>query len=140
MWRYALTSDKGGRELAEYVAMTPQLKEKWLHPYFSGADVEYDPVQRCDWSLAEFAPLICPRAHSEGVIQTLSESFLGEYARFLLLMAFRSSSRGDMAAADKLVLAQFLLCQRQPRARRARCLAASARRRARRCLHCCTSW
>jgi len=117
VWRYALVSDKGGRELAEYVSMTPQLKEKWLHPFFGGdgddSSVEYDPVERADWNLAEFAPLICPRAHSEGVIQRLSASFLGEYARFLLLMAFRSSSAADMAAADKLVMAQFLLCQRR---------------------------
>jgi len=113
VWRYALIADKGGKELAEYVAMTSALKEKYLHPYFGGDDVEYDPVDRNDWNLAEFAPLICPRAHSDGVIQQLSTSFLGEYARFLLLMAFRSSSAGDMAAADKLVMAQFLLFQRR---------------------------
>ena len=64
--------------------MMLQLKGKWLLPYFPGDDLEYDPVERSDWRLA---PLICPRAHSEGVIQKLSEPFLCEYARFLLLNA-----------------------------------------------------
>ena len=55
----------GGRELAEYVAMKAQLKKKWLHPFSSGdsGGIEYDPVQRADWNLAEFTPLICPCAN-----------------------------------------------------------------------------
>ena len=52
----------GGRKLAEYVAMTAQLKKKWLDPFSSGKSggVEYDPVQRPDGNLTEFTPLICP--------------------------------------------------------------------------------
>ena len=77
VWRYALVAGKGGRGLAEYMAMTAQLTRKWLHPFFSGDTLEYDPVQRADWNLAELAPLICPRAHSDGVIQRLSAHFPG---------------------------------------------------------------
>ena len=112
VWHYALVADKGGREMAEYMA-TVQLTRKWLHPFLSGDSLEYDPVQRADWNLAELAPLICPRAHSDGVIQRLSAHFPGEYVRFLLLMAFRSTGTADMPAAEKLVMAQFLLCQRR---------------------------
>ena len=78
-----------------------------------GGSAEYDPVQHADWNLVKFAPLICPRVHSDGVIRQLSEQFLGEHGRFLLLIAFRPSGAADMRAADKLVIAQLVPCQRR---------------------------
>ena len=47
-WSLCTQARRGGSELANYEAMTAQLKDKWLHPFFSGdgGSVEYDPVLR----------------------------------------------------------------------------------------------
>ena len=37
--------------------------------------VEYDPVQRADWNLAEFAPLVCPCANEVEAPQRADELF-----------------------------------------------------------------
>ena len=99
VWRYALVADKGGRELAEYVAMTASLTRKWLHPFFSGDSAEYDPVQRADWYLAELAPLICPRAHSDGVLQRLSAHFLVDLKLLFSASPFSLDSDNDKICA-----------------------------------------
>ena len=75
------------------------------------ASVEYDLLQRAHWNLVEFA-FVRPCTHSDGVSQQLNDQFRVKYERFMLLMTFRSNSAANMRAADKLVMAQLLMCQR----------------------------
>ena len=81
--------DYGGRELAEYVAKTAQIKEKRLHPSRLGqrqqlmlSTTRYSaPTGTCSSSSRSPA-----RVHFDGVIRQLSEQFMGEYERFLLVL------------------------------------------------------
>eukprot|EP01083_Nonionella_stella_P016822 46962_1 len=110
VWKYALVSDKGGAELAEYLSQQKTFLE-YIHPYFDSTHFKYDPFDRADWSATEFYPLQSARCHCDGVIQALSPAFVDEYGKFLLLVAFRSFSNESMSCVDKLIFVQFLLYQ-----------------------------
>jgi len=110
VWKYALVSDKGGAELTEYLSQQDKFLE-YIHPFFESGNFNYDPFDRMDWSLTEFAPLISNRVECDGAIQDLSKKFMDEYGKFLLLVAFRSFSQESISVTDKLIFVQYLMYQ-----------------------------
>eukprot|EP01083_Nonionella_stella_P280997 956133_1 len=110
VWKYALVSDKGGAELSEYLSQQSKFLE-YIHPYFESDNFNYNPFDRFDWSLTEFNPLISNRCECDGTIQPLSDKFLDEYGKFLLLVAFRSFSRESIRVIDKLIFVEYLIYQ-----------------------------
>ena len=110
VWKYSMVSDKGGAELSEYLSQQNKFLE-YIHPYFKSDNFNYDPFDRFDWMLTEFSPLISSRTQCDGVIQELSDKFLDEYGKFLLLVAFRSFSKESINIIDKLIFVQYLIYQ-----------------------------